>query len=114
MKEKHGRNNVALWEQPAVIALAQPAFERLHRIVRVIVVLCAALWMAIAPFHASFANEPSFSAAQNPNRQVITPADPAKMMLWKQRWHESIIAAARDRYCDKEMGEEIGWLVSPL
>ncbi len=27
---------------------------------------------------------------------------------------ENILGDARSRYCDKEMGEELGWLVSPF
>ncbi len=33
---------------------------------------------------------------------------------WKLKWSKSIEAEARTRYCDREMGEEIGWLVSPF
>ena len=41
--------------------------------------------------------------------------DPALARGWMQRWRQNILAtAARNRYCDKEMGEEIGWLVSPF
>jgi len=33
---------------------------------------------------------------------------------WLARWQRSITEGAdKDRYCDKEMGEELGWLVSP-
>ncbi len=33
---------------------------------------------------------------------------------WLPRWEKNILAEAHDRYCDREMGEEIGWLVSPF
>jgi hypothetical protein len=33
---------------------------------------------------------------------------------WLARWEKSIISDARNRYCDKEMGEELGWRVSPF
>jgi hypothetical protein len=33
---------------------------------------------------------------------------------WLARWEKNIIGDARNRYCDREMGEEIGWLVSPF
>jgi len=33
---------------------------------------------------------------------------------WLARWEKSIIAECRNRYCDKETGEELGWLVSPF
>jgi hypothetical protein len=42
------------------------------------------------------------------------PMNPALAKEWMQRWKETIIPDSRnERYCDKEMGEEIGWLVSP-
>jgi len=33
---------------------------------------------------------------------------------WLTRWEKSILGDVRSRYCDKEMGEELGWLVSPF
>ena len=33
---------------------------------------------------------------------------------WLARWEKNILGDARNRYCDREMGEEIGWLVSPF
>jgi hypothetical protein len=33
---------------------------------------------------------------------------------WLARWEKNILGDARSRYCDKEMGEELGWLVSPF
>jgi len=34
---------------------------------------------------------------------------------WLARWQKNIVSdAVRSRYCDKEMGEELGWLVSPF
>jgi hypothetical protein len=33
---------------------------------------------------------------------------------WLARWEKSILGDARSRSCDKEMGEELGWLVSPF
>jgi len=33
---------------------------------------------------------------------------------WLGRWERHILADARNRYCDKEPGEEIGWRVSPF
>lgn len=38
----------------------------------------------------------------------------AKRKEWLQKWQEHIVAELHSRYCDKEMGEEIGWLVSPF
>jgi len=33
---------------------------------------------------------------------------------WLARWEKNILSRARSRYCDKEMGEQLGWLVSPF
>ena len=33
---------------------------------------------------------------------------------WLARWEKNILNDARNRYCDKETGEEIGWLISPF
>jgi len=33
---------------------------------------------------------------------------------WLARWEKNILGDARNRYCDREMGEEIGWLISPF
>ena len=33
---------------------------------------------------------------------------------WLARWEKRILDDARNRYCDREMGEEIGWLISPF
>jgi hypothetical protein len=43
-----------------------------------------------------------------------TPSDPALLKDWQVKWEKSILdGQAHDRYCDKETGEELGWLVSP-
>jgi hypothetical protein len=52
-------------------------------------------------------------AAQWPSRSSLA-IDPAKRSAWLQAWQQNILAAARARYCDSAMGEEIGWLISPV
>jgi hypothetical protein len=42
------------------------------------------------------------------------PLDPALAKDWLERWQKSILSDAKNRYCDKEMSEELGWLVSPF
>ena len=74
----------------------------------------AALWIALVSAHPSIADEPGSSAMQRSVRQDVVPVDPAKVPVWEQRWQKTIVAEARNRYCDTEMGEEIGWLMSPL
>ena len=41
-------------------------------------------------------------------------ADAVPAKDWLARWEKNILGDARNRYCDREMGEEIGWLVSPF
>jgi len=44
-----------------------------------------------------------------PRGNAATPTDD-----WLARWEKNILGDLRNRYCDREMGEEIGWLVSPF
>ena len=45
---------------------------------------------------------------------VAHGGDQALRKDWLARWKRNIINDARNRYCDREMGEEVGWLVSPF
>ena len=40
--------------------------------------------------------------------------DEALTREWLARWEQNITGDSRNRYCDKETGEEIGWLISPF
>lgn len=40
--------------------------------------------------------------------------DQAKFKDWQSRWEKEIVSSDAYRYCDKEMGESIGWLISPF
>src|ERR1035437_468953 len=41
--------------------------------------------------------------------------DVSTARAWKARWEKFILAdSAKNRYCDTEMAEELGWLVSPF
>jgi hypothetical protein len=40
--------------------------------------------------------------------------DPALAKDWLARWETNILGDERNRYCDHELGEEIGWLISPF
>ncbi len=53
----------------------------------------------------------AWNAASGANEQN---PDSASTHDWLSRWERNILADARSRYCDKEMGEELGWLVSPF
>ncbi len=41
-------------------------------------------------------------------------ASPELRRDWLARWEKNILSDARNRYCDRETGEEIGWLISPF
>jgi hypothetical protein len=65
-------------------------------------------------------HEAAFGQAEVAAVAASAPAakmDPALAKDWLARWEKSILADAsnpRNRYCDKEVGEEIGWLVTPF
>lgn len=48
------------------------------------------------------------------NMKAISQTMPNSINEWLKRWETYIINASKSRYCDKEMGEEIGWLISPF
>ena len=48
-----------------------------------------------------------------PATQPAAPMDEALARDWLAKWEKHITAGLRERPCDKEMGEEIGWLVVP-
>ncbi len=47
-------------------------------------------------------------------RQLTSTQGSSVTSDWLARWERNIEAESKDRYCDKETGEEIGWLVSPF
>ena len=51
------------------------------------------------------------AAGSNTNTPWI---EPALAKSWLEQWRNYIRNDARSRYCDKEMGEEIGWLITPF
>jgi hypothetical protein len=60
----------------------------------------------------AFAEESRLGVAEDRASQWI---DPATARDWRARWEESILErSGKNRYCDTEMGEELGWLVSPF
>jgi hypothetical protein len=46
--------------------------------------------------------------------QAAAQIDPALKKDWMERWEKNIVSDSGNRYCDKEMGEEIGWLIAPF
>jgi hypothetical protein len=59
----------------------------------------------------------SLLAAEEPRAAGGKPTlvlDAALRKDWLARWEKNILDDLRNRYCDKETGEELGWLVSPF
>ena len=76
--------------------------------------ICGLLLAWILPGGFSIAQGQTKDAAPGAAAQAGARMDPAVAKEWMQRWKQNIISDSRDRHCDKEMGEEIGWLVSPF
>ncbi len=45
---------------------------------------------------------------------VDSKAAQALRQDWLRLWEKNILADVHNRYCDRELGEEIGWLISPF
>jgi hypothetical protein len=56
---------------------------------------------------------PAAAAAAVPGPAKVK-IDDALAKDWLARWEKNIVGDSKNRYCDKEMGEEIGWLISPF
>jgi hypothetical protein len=54
------------------------------------------------------------SAPAGAKAPAVKPMDEAKAKDWLAKWDKRITDDARNRYCDKETGEEIGWLITPF
>ena len=49
-------------------------------------------------------------------QQTAAPArmDEAKVKDWLARWDKGLVGDAGNRYCDKSLGEEVGWEMTPF
>jgi hypothetical protein len=63
-----------------------------------------------------FLKDLALAAAALPSMggSVLSASDANPTQDWLARWEKNILGSTRRRYCDKEMGEEIGWLMSPF
>jgi hypothetical protein len=63
-----------------------------------------------------FLSDNSYGTQANDQSTGIAPGalDPALAKDWLARWEKNIIGDSRNRYCDHELGEEIGWVISPF
>jgi hypothetical protein len=79
------------------------ALRRLARAaVAAVALMLGSAWMPAAIAASPAAPGPAFAI------------DPGKREAWQERWQQNILTEAHSRYCDTAMGEEIGWLISPL
>lgn len=68
----------------------------------------------------SFLKKAGFAAAglvllsNKPQTSKAAALDPGLASDWLARWKKHILDEERNRYCDRELGEEIGWLISPF
>lgn len=57
---------------------------------------------------------PIFAEDSTAPKEERAKLDPTLAADWLKRWKERILREMHHRYCDTEMGEELGWLMSPF
>ena len=74
------------------------------------------IWVACAVLAITAEDMPP--VARSATAQTAPPGclstNTARDAEWFARWETNILRAACNRYCDRETGEELGWLVSPF
>ena len=71
------------------------------------------LWLCLAGA-AVAQGGPETRPSPPASQPALAKMDEALAKDWLARWEKNIAGDSRNRYCDKEMGEELGWLVSPF
>jgi hypothetical protein len=74
--------------------------------------LMRALYLALVCLVCIVASSMALCAPQG--NSALARMDDAKFDSWLARWEKNITGDARNRYCDKAMGEDIGWLMTPF
>ena len=69
---------------------------------------------ALAVAGAASLSENVLAAVVDTSGEARGALDPAIAKDWLTRWEENILGDSRNRYCDRELGEDIGWLISPF
>jgi hypothetical protein len=46
--------------------------------------------------------------------RTLVPMDEATYKQWLRLWEDYIVAGARNRYCDKSIGEDLAWFMTPF
>src|SRR5258708_811282 len=67
--------------------------------------------MAAGAAAGAWIDRPLFAAAAAGRAPLV---DVATAKDWQSRWEKHIIHDSDERYCDKETGEELGWLGAPF
>jgi hypothetical protein len=77
---------------------------------------CFLQQVALAAAGATLPCRTLLADATNPAPAARTAAKPDAALAkdWLARWENHVLGETRNRYCDRELGEEIGWLVSPF
>jgi hypothetical protein len=75
---------------------------------KMIVLSVAALVLVAARCQAQSTSKPAAPA------MTLTKMDEAKLKDWRARWEKGITGDERNRYCDKAVGEDIAWLMTPF
>ncbi len=80
-----------------------------RRFLRQVAIAATTIAAPLAPNLLRAAEEPRLS-----RDKPVIDVDAALRKDWLARWEKNILDDSRNRYCDKETGEELGWLVSPF
>ncbi len=72
--------------------------------------ISAAGTLLAAAFLAASQDGPKFP----PPGYRLARMDEARFKDWLSRWEKNILADSRNRYCDRAVGEEIAWLMTPF
>ena len=74
------------------------------------------VWLAVILLLPGYCQALSGADNAPPKKEyapMVKMAD-QKFNDWQARWSKNIVGDARNRYCDKAMGEDIGWLMTPF
>lgn len=70
------------------------------------------LWITVLTTTSTLARAPLPPAGGD--SPLMTRMDAAKIQEWQAQWEKKLTGGMRGRACDKELGEELAWLVSPF
>lgn len=73
-----------------------------------------AAWLALAVLTATHATAQTPRPPAGGDSSPMVKMDEAKIREWQSQWEKKLAGGLRGRACDKELGEELAWLVSPF